>query len=189
MPTPNEPDLRVEHYMGYLLVVANTLIGSQLGARLDPGDVVQDTMAEAYSSRHTFKGSCPEQFKGWLRAILITTFSDATRWHRCEKRNMKRDLLLGELLDQCSMGSLGLAADESTPSQKAQRKELIKVVADAIERLPAPQRQAITLIRIEGMPMQRAAQVMGKSEPSVAGHLRRGLTALRADLGSENCSG
>lgn len=189
MPTPNDPDLRAEHYMGYLLVIANTLIGNQFGARLDPIDVVQDTLAEACSSRHTFKGTSPTEFRGWLRAILVTTFSDAARWHRCEKRNINRDRLLGQLLDHSSKGSFGIAANDSTPSQKAQRKELIKVVADAIERLPAPQRQAVTLIRIEGMPVQRAAQVMEKSEPSVVGHLRRGLLALREALGPENSRG
>jgi RNA polymerase sigma-70 factor (ECF subfamily) len=72
-----------------------------------------------------------------------------------------------------------LADGQTSPSQKAEKNEDLLRLANALEKLPAPQREAVVLHHLQAMSLAELAKYLGRSEPAVAGLLHRGLKKLR----------
>ena len=77
-----------------------------------------------------------------------------------------------------------MAADQTSPSQAAERNEELLRLADALTALPEPQREVVVLKHLRGQTLQQIAEHIGRSVPAVAALLRRGLAELRLRLGS-----
>ena len=75
-----------------------------------------------------------------------------------------------------------LAADQSSPSQRAERQEESLHLATAMAKLPDAQREALELEHWQGWTLAEIAEHMGRSKAAVAGLLKRGLQQLRAEL-------
>jgi RNA polymerase sigma-70 factor (ECF subfamily) len=75
-----------------------------------------------------------------------------------------------------------LAADDSSPSQKAEWNEQLTRLAAALGELPEPQREVVVQRHLEGRSLAGIAQSIGRSEAAVVGLLQRGLKALRGRL-------
>lgn len=79
----------------------------------------------------------------------------------------------------------GLAASEaSDPAALAERAEVRRVIAAAIEDLPENERQALTLHYYEELPLQEIAQVLAVTPSRVSQLHRKARLTLRAKLGS-----
>ena len=62
-------------------------------------------------------------------------------------------------------------------------------LTEALAALPEDQYQAINLHFLQGLPLAEVAHRMGgRSRPSIAGLVRRGLDVLRERLGDFDCS-
>ena len=68
-----------------------------------------------------------------------------------------------------------LAAVQSSPSQQVVRAEELLGMADALDQLPPPQREAIVLHHLQGLPLAEVGVQLDKSPAAVAGLLHRGL--------------
>jgi RNA polymerase sigma-70 factor (ECF subfamily) len=89
-------------------------------------------------------------------------------------------------LDRSASGMAGwLAADQTSPSQAAQRSEEMLRLADALAALPEPQREVVVLKHLRGWTLQRIAEHLDRSVPAVASLLRRRLAKLRHRLTPE----
>jgi RNA polymerase sigma-70 factor (ECF subfamily) len=75
-----------------------------------------------------------------------------------------------------------LAAEQSSPSVRAERNEELQRLAEALEKLPESQRQAIELHYLQGQSLAEVAAHLGRTKPAIGGLLRRGLDALRASM-------
>jgi RNA polymerase sigma-70 factor (ECF subfamily) len=75
-----------------------------------------------------------------------------------------------------------LVADQSSPSQQAERHEQAVRLADALAQLPDAQRQALVLQHWHGWSLADIAAHLGRSPAAVAGLLHRGLQRLRTLL-------
>ena len=71
---------------------------------------------------------------------------------------------------------------QTSPVDRADRNEQLLRLAGALAQLPDDHRQAIELHHLQGMPLAEVARELGRTEPSVAGLLRRGLGKLREQL-------
>src|SRR5262249_33848938 len=99
----------------------------------------------------------------------------------------KRDVTRQQSLEAALEGSSSrlqswLAAEQSSPSQQAQRNEQGVRLAQALAGLPEPQREALVLRHLEGWSLADIAGRMGRSPAAVVGLLQRGLKKLRALL-------
>jgi len=70
------------------------------------------------------------------------------------------------------------------PTQELERSQVIRLIEEGLERLPARQREAFLLRYWEELDVQETAQVMGCSEGSVKTHCSRAAHALAAFLKS-----
>jgi RNA polymerase sigma-70 factor (ECF subfamily) len=104
------------------------------------------------------------------------------RFHRA-KRDVTRERSLQEALDQSSARlETWLAADQSSPSQRAMQSERLLRLAEALETLPETQREAVELHYWQGWSLAQIATHLDRSNASVAGLLQRGLKRLRRAL-------
>src|SRR5262249_42376929 len=99
------------------------------------------------------------------------------------KRDVNRERSLQLLLDEsASKLEAWLAAEQSSPSQQAQRHEQALRVAQALATLPPNQNEAIVLRHWHGLSLAEIGQQMNLSTAAVTGLLQRGLRNLKKRL-------
>ena len=172
----------LERFRDYLALLARLQLGPKLRGKFDASDVVQQTPLEAYAKRDQFHGTEAER-PAWLRQILARNLADALRAFGQAKRDVDRERSL-EAAIQESSARLGawLAAEQSSPSQRAQGHEDATRLAEALAELPEDNRDALVLHYCESQPLAEVAKRMDRSTASVAGLLKRGLKQLRERL-------
>ena len=180
---PEADRLAVERFRSYLLVLARIHLAGHAGNRLDPSDLVQQTLLDAHRRRGGFRGSSPSEMAGWLRRVLACNLADAWRALKRGKRDVAREQSLeAELAASSERLETCLPAEQSSPSNRAMRNERLLHLADALTALPDTQREALVLHYCQGLPLVKVAARMGRTPASVAGLLQRGLKALRERL-------
>jgi RNA polymerase sigma-70 factor, ECF subfamily len=173
---------RLDSYRSYLLFLAKTQIGRSEQPRLDPSDIVQESLLEAHRDRSRFHGGTSAELAGWLRQILARNLADAAKAQRREKRNVARERHLADL-ETSSLQLAGiLAVDTTTPSQQAVLHERAVRLASALDQLPELQRQALILQNWHGLRLAEIAVRLNRTTAAVAGLIKRGVRRLREVL-------
>jgi RNA polymerase sigma-70 factor, ECF subfamily len=173
----------LEPFRRYLELLARVHLDASLRGKLDPADLVQQTLLRACAALPELRNRSPAALTAWLRQILAHTLADTVKhYHRdCRDVNLERSLEAD--LDHSSSGlAAWLAANQTSPSEAAQRNEELLNLANALAGLPEPLREVVILKHCRGQTLQQIADQIGKSVPSVASLLRRGLEALRHRL-------
>src|SRR5262245_54303411 len=93
-------DRSLEEYRDYLRLLAGLQIDPRLRSRLDPSDMVQETLLKAHEKRGQFRGTTAAERAAWLRSILTNTLADAVRKFNRQKGDATRSLEAG--LEQSS---------------------------------------------------------------------------------------
>src|SRR5688572_16005706 len=93
----------LERYRGYLRLLAESKLDRRLRAKIDPSDVVQETMLQAFRAWGDLRGSSEGERLAWLRQILIRTLLHAMRDFGRAKRNIAREQPLVRLADRSSI--------------------------------------------------------------------------------------
>jgi len=172
-----------ERYREYLGMLARVQLDPRLREKMDPSDVVQQTLLDAHRRQDQFRGQTEAERAAWLRQILARNLVDALRAFGRAKRDVARERSFEAALEQSSQRlEAWLAAEKSSPSQKLQRHEQAVKLADALARLPEAQREALVLQHWHGWSLAEIGQHMGRSPAAVAGLLKRGLKQLRGFL-------
>jgi RNA polymerase sigma-70 factor (ECF subfamily) len=167
-------------YTDYLRLLARLHLDPRLHGKVDPSDVVQETMLKAQQCLDQFRGTTEAQQAAWLRAILANTLAELLRHFTRQQRDVVLERSLSACLDESS-GRLEawLADRQNSPSDLAARQELLLRLAAALEALPLDQRTVLELRYLHGQSLAAIEQATGRSNASVAGLLRRGLARLR----------
>jgi RNA polymerase sigma-70 factor (ECF subfamily) len=173
----------LEKFRDYLRLLARVHLDPRLRGKLDPSDVVQQTLLEAYEKREQFAGATEAEWLAWLRTALAHNLADALRAFSRARRAVARERPLADVADDSSR-RLGewLAAEQSSPSQRAERHERAVHLAAALAALPDDNREALVLHYCEGQPLAEIARRLGRTTAAVAGLLKRGVKRLRGLL-------
>jgi RNA polymerase sigma-70 factor, ECF subfamily len=176
----------LEQFRAYLRLLARLQLDPRLRGKLDASDLVQETLLEAHRALPSFRGRTEAELAAWLRGILAHQLAHALRDLRREKRDIARERSLEAALDESSarLGSW-LAADQSSPSDRAARNEEAVRVAAALEQLPDAQREAVVLHYWHGWTLAEVGEHLGRTQAAVAGLVQRGLKELRRILKGE----
>jgi len=177
------PGLELQRYRDYLLLLARAQLDPRLRRKLDASDVVQQTLLEAHACSHQFRGSTSAEWAAWLRQILARNLANAVRDLGRQKRDVHREQSLEQAIEASSARlEAWLAAEQSSPSEKAEQHEQLLRLAVALAQLPEPQRLAVELRHLQGWPLADIAQHLERTPAAVAGLLHRALTQLRTLL-------
>ena len=174
------PGSSVERYREYLLVLARVRMSPLLQGKVDPSDIVQETLLKAHEKQQQFSGADEAELAAWLRRILTNTMIDAYRRFVGEGRDVGREVSL-QAVEQSSARLEALLADHSSasPSQRGIHNEQLVCLATALEQLPADQRLAVELHHLQGYALEAIAEQMDRTKQAVGGLLRRGMSRLR----------
>lgn len=174
---------RLERFRDYLRLLARLQLGTSPTGRVDPSDIVQQTLMEAFEKREQFRGNTQAEQAAWLRRILARNVADVFRAQGRLKRDVTRERSLEEQLDQSSarLGSW-LALAQASPSEVAQQHEQAILLANALARLPEHQREVLVLHYWQGCSLAEIGASLDRTTSSVAGLLKRGLKQLRTQL-------
>jgi RNA polymerase sigma-70 factor (ECF subfamily) len=176
----------LEPFRQYLLVLARLHLDARLRGKLDPADLVQQTLLRAYPAVGRLRGRDPAVVAAWLRRILARTLADTVRHYDADRRAVDLERSLTADLDKSASGlAAWVAADQTSPSERAERNEDLLRLADALAGLPDSQREVVVLKHLQGRTLAEIAAATGRTAAAVAGLLRRGLEALRERMEEE----
>jgi RNA polymerase sigma-70 factor (ECF subfamily) len=186
--SPNEGSAGavLEKFRAYLRLLAGLQMDSRLQGKVDPSDLVQQTLLEAHQALDRFDGRGDAEVAGWLRRILANNLADAVRRYTAAARDVGLERSLEAALAESSARlDAWLVSDQSGPGERLERQEQLLRLADAMAGLPEDQRTALDLKHLRGLSVEEVARQMGRSGAAVAGLLRRGLQRLRELLADE----
>jgi RNA polymerase sigma-70 factor (ECF subfamily) len=170
----------LEEFRSYLRLLAAVQLPARLRARLEPADIVQETLAEAVRDLSQFRGNTRPELAGWLRRILARNIHDRARKEFAARRDVHAEQSLEALLERSSARiEHWLAVADLTPAARAEREEQLCRLAAALAQLAGDQRTAIELKHLQAWTVADVAEHMNRSQTAVAGLMRRGLGRLR----------
>lgn len=154
--------------LGYLLRMARH--------RAVAEDLLQQTFMKVHRARGAYvRGADPVP---WIYAIAHRTFLD-------EARRQRRAVVRvgdGDDLPEARADLRG-EADDRRDEPRAD-PELVAATLDALARLPAPQREAVVLTKLDGKSVAEAAAIAGTTTGAMKVRAHRGYEALRRLLGA-----
>jgi RNA polymerase sigma-70 factor, ECF subfamily len=174
----------LEAYRGYLTLLARVQLGRRLQGKVDPSDVVQEAFLEAHRDFRQFRGQTEAELLAWLRRVLASSLADQLRRHRgTQQRDLRLERQLAAALDRSSQAlERGLAAQDTSPSARSERREGARRLAEALERLPADYRDVLLLRHFQGLTFPEIARRLDKTLDGVKNVWLRGLARLRRTL-------
>ncbi len=158
-----------------LRLQADRLLGAELSARLDPSDVVQEALSQAYTQLDDFRGGCEGEWVNWLRSMVAGQAANARRFHTADKRAPGRED--GDVA-ACARGG-------PTPEELAQLREEDARLAAALAQLPDAMRAVIVRRVFHREPFEAVAQALGRSPGAARVLWTRALRRLQQLLEPE----
>lgn len=176
MPSYEE---QIEPFRDYLRVVARAGLDRQLWRRVDPSDVVQETLVKAYEARADLEGRSAGEIAEWLRRTLVRGIANAARDHRRAKRDLRRERDLGAALaDSAVRLDALLEHTQASPSENLERMEHLQKLASALEALPEDYREVLLLRHWQGYKVADIAKKLGRTTNAIAIILHRAMAKL-----------
>jgi RNA polymerase sigma-70 factor (ECF subfamily) len=172
----------LQSYRPYLLLVARHELDPDLQAKGGASDLVQETFLEAQRDFGGFQGDSADEFRAWLRRLLLNNLANFTRRYRAtDKRCVAREVPL-----QADSGSNpcagGVSADLSSPSDQALRREQDGALQRALERLSEDHRRLLLLRYREGLSFEEIGALMQRSANAMRKLWARALERLQQEM-------
>ncbi|MBM4091191.1 MAG: sigma-70 family RNA polymerase sigma factor [Planctomycetes bacterium] len=160
-------------------------IDPRLSARVDPSDVLQESLAEAARQLPRYLKERPLPFYPWLRQLTWTRLVKLHQRHiKVQKRTVRREI--GEELPLSDHSALRLAeqlvAADASPSEVLLHKEMRQRVRDALHHMTARDREVLVLWYLEQLTAGEIALILNLTEAGVKSRHRRALQRLIGNL-------
>lgn len=162
--------LGFDHFVVPEIPVLYRVALSLTGQPADAEDLVQDTLIRAFRAVDRFDGAHP---RAWLLTILRHTHLNRVRGR---KPVLLRDGESVELTLE-RVGKPEPSAEEVVVSDLFE-----SVVAEALAALPDKHREVVTLVDINGLSYQEAADVLGVPRGTIMSRLHRARARIRTRL-------
>jgi RNA polymerase sigma-70 factor (ECF subfamily) len=134
------------------------------------GDLVAETFAQVIVSAKKFRGGDDEAASAWIDGIA---------------RNLLRHFRRRGAVEARARRTLGIEVAVRSALAAAPTVEADDVASSALLRLPASEKEAITLRVLEGMSYQEIGAALNTNAVAVRQRVSRGLRTLRTQLQRE----
>ena len=142
-----------------------------LGNLEDANDVTQESFLKIYRSIDKFKGK--SSFSTWLYSIVNNTCIDFIR-----KNRKKTTISIDTNYDEDGY-EIEIADEKNTTESLFEKKEIIRSIHDAINRLNHDQKIVIILRDIQGFSYFEISKILNISEGTVKSRISRGRKNLK----------
>jgi RNA polymerase sigma-70 factor (ECF subfamily) len=186
----DEPAVRTlfERHRGRLKQMVRARMDPRMRGRIDPSDVVQETLVAASQRLPKYAAEQPLPFYPWLRQIAWEKLVHLHDRHlRAAKRSVAREQFFRpDISDESAMElARRLGSATSSPSAEAVRKEVRQRVRDALDALSVEDREVLLQRYLEQMSSKEIGAILGISEAAVNMRHMRALERMRRILSDE----
>lgn len=158
----------------------------RLLGRVDPDDVLQEAYLAAAQRLGHYAADCSVSPFVWLRAIVLQTLTDVHRHHLgAQMRSAGREVnLQGWHNPQTTSASLAalLIGQYTTPSQVAQRAEMVERIEQAIDAMEPLDQEVLALRHFEELTNSEVAEVLGIQQKAASIRYVRAIKRLKGAL-------
>ena len=154
---------------------------------LSPDDVLQQTFVRAAIAIGGFEQRTNGAFRAWLLTIAGNLVRDAQKRRRRERRaGNPNERFAADASGTGGIQAPGidqLAGDTTSPSMRVHRRDSVQRMRDALDTLPAEQREVIQLHYLQHQSLDQVAVAMQRTKDAVRGICYRARQNLRSRLG------
>lgn len=170
-----------ESCRSFIAVIARLQLHRRLQSKVDPSDLVQQSMLDAHCGFEAFQGVTSEEWLAWLKQIVRHNAIDADKHYRmAERRSLQKETPIDNLTLSHHPGS---PVDRGpSPSQFLLSAEQELRVATAIERLPVDYRSVVMLRNIERLSFDEVAGRLGRTRGACQMLWMRAIEQLRREM-------
>ena len=135
----------LESHRNYLHRLVDLRMQDALRARVDPSDVVQETLLVISNRVHEFVERRPTSFRLWIRRKAIEKLGEISRQHHAGKRSVNREVTLS------NASSMAVARHflRNSPSHALQQQEMVNCARQAMQTLSEVDREVLLLRHVE----------------------------------------
>ncbi len=172
-----------ERHQNYLRLHAQVQIAARYQAKIDPSDIVQQTLVKAYRHRDKLDGRTEPEVRAYLLEVLRTILINEIRHFRRAMRDVGREqpLAVGEASSVCL--DRWLQARCPSPSHVASVEELSGRVVAALRVLDPEERAVVVLKYWHEMTLEAIGIVLERNATFAARRLASALRRLRGVAG------
>ncbi len=178
----------LERYRENLRRMVASRLDRRLTSRIDPSDVVQETLADASRRMDEYFQDQPIPFFGWLRQLAGERVIDTHRRHIfSQRRSITREDRVLELPDASANELVRrLTATDTSPSNRLSRQERRDQVMAALSALSPRDREVLVMRYLEQLSAAEIAEALGITEGAVKARLLRALIHMRGRLEADS---
>jgi RNA polymerase sigma-70 factor (ECF subfamily) len=165
-----------EKHRPRLAVLIHYRLSPELRRFFEVDDILQETFLEAFRDFDQFTYQSPGSFMSWLVRISDHVMADLARSQGRQKRHAAEILRFRSESNPAGPEPI----DSRTPSRVFAEEEGLQKLLAQLNALPENYRQAILLVKAEGLTTKEAAARLGKTSESMALLLHRALKRFRA---------
>jgi RNA polymerase sigma-70 factor (ECF subfamily) len=170
----------LESQRAYLRRLVELRMENELRSRVDPSDVVQETLLVVSQKVPEFIDRRPTSFRLWVRLKALERLVETRRRHLADRRSVRREMTL---TDASSMAVARHFLGD-VPSQRIQRKDLMDRVRQTILELDETDREVLLLRHVEELSNGEVAEVLNISKYAASKRYGRALMRLSKRLGT-----
>lgn len=177
-------DILVSHQRDRLRRMVAFRMDERLQGRIDPSDVIQEALIEAWQRLPEYVNEPKVPLFVWLRTLTLQRMGMLRRTHlERSKRTVNREVDLQQ--DDCSSAmAIALVDSAISPSSVVQRQEMLGHIQERLTGMDPIDREVLALRHFEQLGNAEVASVLGISEPAASLRYSRALRRLR-DIISE----
>lgn len=155
-------------------------LDDRLSARLDPSDVVQETLLDAARKLDDYLRDRPLPFYPWLHRLASERLTQAHRYHlRTLRREAGRERSGGSWAGASAARLAGiLAASGSSPSKHLVREEERQEICRALGELSEQDREVLVMRYLDQLPFAEIAAILAITESGARVRHYRALQRL-----------
>lgn len=173
----------LEHQRDFLRRLLTLRMEPALRRRVDPSDVIQETLVVASQRIDDYLRRRPVAFRVWLRRKAIERLIEHRRRHFAQKRSVQRELPLQEASSAIARSLLS-----GRPSKAMMKRELNQQIHEVVASLSELDREIVLLRHVEGLTNSEIADLLELDAKTASKRYGRALVRLSDRLAERGFS-